>query len=151
MCALKRSNLRRQNSRNKFTTPGSTTTTTTTAATPQAGEEEEGAEHGVSETTSTTTARPVGYAFNGHDHHLNVMSISYGGYEFVANAFFHFFFSVLVVRHSFFSKSFRVKCITVCWHFCFAFFWHFPIFFIFYFLQYNIIFETKIVHRLYNS
>lgn len=55
-----RSNLRRQNSRNKFTTSGSTTTTTTTAAAPQAAEEEEGAEHDVSETTSTTTARPVG-------------------------------------------------------------------------------------------
>lgn len=70
--ALTRSNLRRQNSRNKFATSGSTTTTTTTAVAPQAAEEEEGAEHDVSETTSTTTARPVGYVFNCHDHHFNV-------------------------------------------------------------------------------
>lgn len=55
-----RSNLRRQNSRNKFTT--SVTTSTTTTALPQVAEGEESnvSEQEVSEPTSTT-AKAVGY------------------------------------------------------------------------------------------
>lgn len=56
-----RSNLRRQNSRNKFTTSASTTTTTTTVAPPVAEVDESNVSE--QEVPEPTTAKAIGYLF----------------------------------------------------------------------------------------